>query len=42
MVTTKAKDLQTAQTKVNAVLDANVDKSGYTFRHDIGFHAIGQ
>lgn len=42
MVTTKAENLQTAQTKVNAVLDANVDKTGYTFRHDIGFHAIGQ
>lgn len=42
MVTAKAATLKAARTKVNAVLDAAVDQSAYTFRHDIGFHAIGQ
>lgn len=42
MVTTKAADLKTARERVNAVLDANVNEDAYTFRHDIGFHAIGQ
>ncbi|MCH5463252.1 phosphoribosylamine--glycine ligase [Lactobacillus sp. LC28-10] len=42
MVTTKAADLKTAQTRVNSVLGATVDQNDYTFRHDIGFHAIGE
>ncbi|WP_252904249.1 phosphoribosylglycinamide synthetase C domain-containing protein [Secundilactobacillus silagei] len=40
MVTAHAKDLKAARTAVNGVLDANVDQTAYTFRHDIGFHAI--
>lgn len=40
MVTTKAANLETAQAKVNAVLDGDVDQNAYTFRHDIGFRAI--
>lgn len=40
MVTAKAANLATAQAKVNAVLDADVDQNAYTFRHDIGFQAI--
>ncbi|MFC6255026.1 phosphoribosylamine--glycine ligase [Secundilactobacillus hailunensis] len=40
MVTAHANDLKTARTEVNGVLDADVDQTAYTFRHDIGFHAI--
>lgn len=40
MVTASAETLKTARAKVNAVLDAQVDQEAYTFRHDIGFHAI--
>lgn len=40
MVTAKASDLKTAQQQVNSCLDRVVDTSAYTFRHDIGFHAI--
>lgn len=40
MVTAKAPDLKTAQQLVNATLDADVDATAYTFRHDIGFHAF--
>lgn len=42
MVTAKAADLKTAQQQVNQTLDRVVDASAYTFRHDIGFHAIEQ
>lgn len=40
MVTAKAANLKTAQQQVNQTLDRAVDASAYTFRHDIGFHAI--
>ena len=40
MVTAKAADLKAAQQIVNRTLDADVDASAYTFRHDIGYHAF--
>ncbi|GAX06298.1 phosphoribosylamine-glycine ligase [Secundilactobacillus pentosiphilus] len=40
MVTASAANLETAQARVNAALDADVDQNAYTFRHDIGFRAL--
>lgn len=40
MVTAKAADLKAAQQIVNRTLDADVDASAYTFRHDIRYHAF--
>ncbi|KRK97725.1 purD protein [Secundilactobacillus odoratitofui DSM 19909 = JCM 15043] len=40
MVTATAATIRAAQQRVNQVLDDSVDQTAYTFRHDIGFHAL--